>query len=116
LDALLAPGAVYEDIAQGFHGVGVEQVNGFMRELIKQQPDFNWQLATSFASASHVAAEWTWTATYTGDSPTGPVTNRRISGRGVSIAEVENGKIKRLTDYYDIGSFFRRGASDSTAK
>ena len=33
--------------------------------------------------------------------------NKRISGKGASFAEVENGKIKRFTDYYDLASLFR---------
>ena len=55
-----------------------------------------------------VALEWTWAATYTGPDPTGKrVTNRRTSGKGASFAEVENGKIKHFSDYYDLASFFR---------
>lgn len=67
-------------------------------------------------TGSHVAAEWTWTATYTGDSPIGPVTNFRGSARGALIAEIENGRIKRLTDYYDNASFFRRAPPDSATR
>lgn len=116
LDTLLAPGAVHEDIAQRFRGEGSEQVTGFMRELLKLQPDFKWQLTSSFAVGPNVAAEWTWTSTYTGPGPTGPVTNMRISGRGASVAEVENGRIKRFTDYYDNASFFPPTSKDSAGK
>ena len=46
--------------------------------------------------------------TYTGPDATGKtVTNKRISGRGASFLDVENGKIARFTDYYDLGSYFR---------
>jgi hypothetical protein len=62
-----------------------------------------------------VVAEWTWTSTFTGDSPTGPVKNQRVSGRGVSVVVIENGQIKHLTDYYDLASFFRKTSMD-TAK
>ena len=116
LDTLLALGAVHEDIAQGFRGEGADQVKAFMRELIKLEPDFNWHLTTTIADGPHIAAEWTWTATYTGPSPVGPVTTRRISGRGVAIAEVENGRIRRLTDYYDVASYFPPSATDSVGK
>jgi hypothetical protein len=30
-----------------------------------------------------------------------------MSGRGTGFAEVDNGKIKRFTDYYDMASYFR---------
>jgi ketosteroid isomerase-like protein len=32
---------------------------------------------------------------------------KRISGRGVSVVEMENGRIKRISDYYDFDSIFR---------
>lgn len=109
LDTLLGPRAVHEDLAQGFRGVGPQEVKAFLRDMLKAEPDFQWQITASFAAGPRVAAEWTWTATYTGPSPIGPVTNRRISGRGASIAEVANGKIQRFTDYYDVASYFPPG-------
>ena len=108
LDTLLAPEGIHEDIAQNFRGRGPKQVIAFMRGLIAAEPDFKWTITNSFEEGRVVALEWTWTATYTGQGPTGQkVANRRISGKGTSIAEVEDGKIKRFTDYYDIASFFR---------
>jgi hypothetical protein len=57
-------------------------------------------------SGSSIAAEWTWTATFTGDGPYGPAKDLPISGHGASIAFIENGRIKHLSDYYDTLSFF----------
>ena len=108
LDTLLAPEGIHEDIAQNFRGRGPKQVIAFMRGLIAAEPDFKWTIANSFEEGRVVALEWTWASSYSGKDPGGrQVTNRRISGRGTSIAEVEDGKIKRFTDYYDIASFFR---------
>ncbi len=105
-DRLLSPNAIHEDLAAGFRGQGAAQIASFMQEIIKQEPDFNWHITNVFVSGNSVAAEWTWTATHTGDSPSGPVVGLRISGRGSSVAIVENGRIKRFTDYYDNASFF----------
>ncbi|MBI3661529.1 MAG: ester cyclase [Acidobacteria bacterium] len=116
LDTLLTPDAVHDDIAQGFHGQGPGQIKDFMRELIKLEPDFNWRLTTVVAAGSPLAAEWTWTATYTGPSPGGPVVGRRISGQGASIVVIENGRIKRFADYYDVASFFPPMPATSTGK
>jgi steroid delta-isomerase-like uncharacterized protein len=110
-DALLAPNGVHEDIAAGFRGAGAAQVKDFMREMLKAEPDLNWQLTTIIESGPIVAAEWTWTATYTGDSPGGPVVAKRISGRGATVAVIENGQIKRFTDYYDTASYFPQTSS-----
>src|SRR5215467_5730916 len=79
-DTLLASDGTHEDIAAGYHGQGPTQIKAFMRDMLKQQPDLNWQLTTVIESGPIVAAEWTWTSTYTGDSPSGPQVARRISG------------------------------------
>jgi len=108
IDTLLAPGAIHEDVAQNFRSRTSRDVVGFMRNLIAAEPDFKWTITNSYEDGRVVALEWTWTGTYTGPDPAGkPVTGRRTSGKGASIAEVENGRIRRFTDYYDDASFFR---------
>jgi predicted ester cyclase len=74
--------------------------------MLKAQPDLEWKVTSIIESGPLVAAEWTWTSTFTGDSPSGPVVAKRISGRGASVAVIENGRIKRFTDYYDTLSYF----------
>ena len=108
IDSLLAPGATHEDIAQNFRGKGSAEVVKFMRGTVAVEPDYKWQVTNSIEDGHYVALEWTWTTTYTGPDPTGKkVTNRHLSGRGASFAEVEKGKIRRFTDYFDQTSFFR---------
>jgi len=113
LDTLLAPTGVHEDLAWGFRGEGAAAVRAFMRDVIAVSPDYKWVITRSFADGQNVAAEWTWTATYTGPSPIGPVTNQPISGRGAAIVRIEGGKIAHFTDYYDVASFFPRRTRDS---
>jgi steroid delta-isomerase-like uncharacterized protein len=108
LDSLLAPDAIHEDLAQNFRGKGSKQVAAFMRQAIAAEPNFRWKVTNSVEVGRYVVLEWTWTSTYTGPDHTGKkVTKKRISGRGASVAEVQQGKIKRFTDYYDLASFFR---------
>jgi steroid delta-isomerase-like uncharacterized protein len=113
LDTLLTPDAVHEDIAQGVHAQGPAQIKDFMRAMIEGQPDLDWRVSTVVEAGPLVAAEWMWTSTYTGDTPSGPVVRQRISGRGASMVVIENGRIKRFTDYYDLASFFPKGAAGS---
>src|SRR5258706_10326439 len=114
-DKLLTPDAVHEDVAQGVHAQGLAEIKKFMREEIEGEPDIEWGLTTVVEAVPLVAAEWTWTGTFTGDGPTGPVKGQRISGRGVSIVLPENGKIKRFTDYHDLASFFpKTSAANAT--
>ena len=108
LDTLLAPNAIHEDFAQNFRGQGKAEIVQFMRRTVAAEPDFKWQVTNSIEEGRYVALEWNWTATYSGQDPAGRlVSNRRISGRGASLAELENRKIKRFSDYFDMASLFR---------
>jgi steroid delta-isomerase-like uncharacterized protein len=108
LDKVLAPDAVHEDIALGVYAQGIAQVKDFMQKVIQSQPDLEWRVSRFVESGPVVVAEWTWTSTFTGEGPTGPVKDLRVSGRGASVVLTENGQIKHLTDYYDLPSFFRK--------
>ena len=107
-DTLLAPDGIHEDLAYNVRAKPGPQMREFMRGIIASQPDFKWQITNSIEDGRYVALEWTWTATYTGPDPKGKqVKNKPVSGRGASFIEMENGKMKRFTDYYDAPSFFR---------
>jgi steroid delta-isomerase-like uncharacterized protein len=117
LDKLLAVDAIHEDIAWGFRSQGPAQIKDSMRAMIEIEPDFDWRLTTVVDAGPVVAGEWSWTSTFTGDSPIGHVVRRRTSGRGASVVVIENGRIKRFTDYYDFASAFREApASSATSK
>jgi len=108
LDTLLTPDAIHEDPAQNFRGKGSRAVISFMRGVAATQPDYKWTVSNAMQDGNFVALEWSWTSTYSGPDPTGKrVANKPMSGRGMSIAELDDGKIKRFTDYYDMASFFR---------
>ena len=109
IDGLFPSDGIHDDIPNAVHARGPEQVKDFMKSIIAQEPDFRWQIDRVIVSGSTVAAEWTWTATFTGDGPYGPVKDLPISGRGASM--VEKGVIKQLTDYYDTLSFFPKPAA-----
>jgi steroid delta-isomerase-like uncharacterized protein len=106
-DKLLAPDALHEDLARPSREVGPAQIKQSIRAMIEAQPDLNWHLTGIADGGSVVAAEWVWTGTSAGDNRVTPAAPRRISGRGVSVVEMENGRIKRISDYYDFDSIFR---------
>jgi len=114
-DSLMAPDGTHEDIALAFIGKGPVGVKGFLNVVLSMEPDFVWKITNVIEQGPVVAAQWAWTATYTGPDPQGrPVKNVHISGRGTAVVEVENGKIKKFTDYYDVASFFPK--PDTTKK
>lgn len=116
LDTLLAPAGIHEDLAWGFRGEGPVAVRSFMRDVIAVSPDYHWEVTSSFTDGQSAVAEWTWTATFTGPSPSGPVTNQPVRGRGAAVAQIANGKIVRLSDYYDAASFFPKQVPDTARK
>ena len=108
IDTLLTADAIHEDVAQNFRGKGGKAVIAFMRGVAAAESDYKWTVSNTLEDGKYVAIEWTWSSTYTGPDPSGrQVRNRRISGRGSSVAEIDDGKIKRFTDFYDLASFFR---------
>jgi steroid delta-isomerase-like uncharacterized protein len=113
-DRFLGTTGIHEDLAEGFTGHGATETRAFMTEVTKTQPDYKWTITKIIENGNNVVAEWTWTSTYSGPGPNGPVQNVHIVGRGASVVEVEKGKIKRFTDYYDNASFFPK--ADSPAK
>ncbi|MFN2601944.1 MAG: ester cyclase [Gemmatimonadaceae bacterium] len=114
-DSLMAPDGTHEDIALGFIGKGPAGARQFLDAVLSMEPDFAWKISNVVEQGPMVAAQWTWTATYTGPDPMGrQVKNVHVSGRGTAVVEVENGKISKLTDYYDVASFFPK--PDTTKK
>ena len=106
LDKLLASDAVHEDLARPSREVGPAEIKQSLRTTMEDHPDLTWHVTSIVDGGSLLAAEWVWTGTFTGDSTVRPVAPRRISGRGVSVVVVENGRIKRFSDYYDFDSVF----------
>ena len=108
LDTLVAGKAVEEDLALDFRGEGPEGLKGFMRQTLGMIPDFNWKPTNVLADSFKVAAEWTLTGSYTGDTPKGPVRAKRFEIRGVSIVITNGRRITRFSDYYNIAEFYRQ--------
>ncbi len=108
VDTLMDPLAIHEDLGLGFRGEGLDQIKGFMRQTFAQIPDFDWRPTNILADGPEAAAEWTLAGTYSGDTPQGPVKNRRFSIRGVSVVVTDHGKIIRFSDYYNLADFHRQ--------
>src|SRR6266513_1380973 len=106
VDTLLTNDVVHEDVPFCIRATAPDGVHAFMRDLIQSSPDYVGKTTNVVDGDNALGAEWRWTATYTGDSPNGPVVGFKISGRGASIVELEKGKIKRFSNYYDEASWF----------
>jgi steroid delta-isomerase-like uncharacterized protein len=108
VDTLIDPLAIHEDLGLGFRGEGLDQIKAFMRQTFEQIPDFDWRPTNILTDGPEAAAEWTLAGTYSGDTPQGPVKNRRFSIRGVSVVVTDNGKVIRFSNYYNLAEFYRQ--------
>lgn len=111
LDSLVASDAIAENLARGFRGQGPDGFKGAMRQTLGTIPDFAWQPTTVLVDSFKVAAEWTLSGSYTGNTPRGRVRGKRFNIRGVSIVITNGRRITRASDYYDLAELYRQVAS-----
>lgn len=88
---------------------GADAVRGFFGELFAAMPDFDLTIERVVADQSTAAVKWRARATFSsapfqGIQPTG----RPVELRGVDFFEIEEGRIKRNTVFYDGAAFARQ--------
>jgi steroid delta-isomerase-like uncharacterized protein len=88
------------------HALGLEfkdkgRLTEFLAKTRELFPDSERKANTIFSSGDHVISEWTPTATQAEPFLNGRLRKVPICLQGVSVVQIENGKIKRWSDYYD---------------
>jgi steroid delta-isomerase-like uncharacterized protein len=116
LDTLIAGDAIEEDLALGFRGEDPAAFKNFMRHTLDMIPDFDWKPTNVVAEGSKLAAEWTLSGTYSGDTPSGPVKSKRFSIRGASAMVTHAARITRFSNYYSLEDFYRQVMPPAPAK
>ena len=106
--ALFTDDCVYEDVTFGVVTRGKTELRGFAHGALAAVPDFKMELSSRAAADSHGAMEWVMSGTHKGDFPGLPATGKRFSVRGASIVELQAGKIRRVSDYWDAVGFMRQ--------
>jgi steroid delta-isomerase-like uncharacterized protein len=107
--ALFADDCVFEDVTFGVVARGKEELRGFANDAFAAVPDFKYRLTSRFAAGQWAAIEWVMSGTHKGDLPGIPATGKRFSSvRGSTILELEAGKIRRESDYWDAATFMRQ--------
>jgi len=99
---------VYEDLAFGMVARGKKEINDFLKVTFVWSPDLKFELKSFFSAGGRTATEWVMTGTHAGELPGIPATGKSFSVRGVSIAELREGKVSRNTDYYNLASFLQQ--------
>lgn len=90
----------FNDHALGLDFTDKEGLTEFFEKCREYFPDTVVAANSIFECGDRVVAEWKLNATET--VPFGPTKLRKpISVRGTSIAQIQNGKVTRWSDYYD---------------
>jgi steroid delta-isomerase-like uncharacterized protein len=107
--ALFADDGVFEDVTFGVVTRGKEELRRFVIGAFAAVPDFTYGVTHRFATSHWAAIEWVMSGTQTGDFPGIPATGKRFASvRGASILELEAGKIRRESDYWDAATFMQQ--------
>jgi steroid delta-isomerase-like uncharacterized protein len=106
--SLCTDDCVYEDVTMGAVNRGKAEVKAFADAVFAAFPDFKIQLMSGFTADTWAGAEWTMSGTHRGDLPGLPATGKTFSIRGSTICELQAGKIKRNSDYWDMVTFLKQ--------
>lgn len=107
--ALFADDCVFEDVTFGVVARGKEELRSFVKGAFAAVPDFKYGVTRRFATSQWAAVEWVMSGTHEGDFAGIPATGKRFSSvRGSSILELEAGKIRRESDYWDAATFMKQ--------
>jgi len=87
---------------------GKQELKTYYNDLLAGYPDLNFKMKSCFSCDNQIATEWLMSGTHTGNSPRFKATGKRFSVQGVSIIEVQDGKITRETDYWDMCSLLKQ--------
>jgi steroid delta-isomerase-like uncharacterized protein len=109
LVSLFTDDCVFEDVTFGVVARGKDELRSFANSAFAAVPDFNYGLRRWFAASQWAVIEWVMSGTHQGDFPGMPATGKRFSSvRGSTILELDAGKIRRESDYWDAATFMKQ--------
>ena len=103
VDGLLAcftEGASYTDNFYGEHR-GREGLRAMFERMFHEGRDYAWRMDTIVETPASAAAEWTFSYVVTDAVPRSA--GRKVRFRGMSVFELEGGRIGRYREYFDTG-------------
>ena len=91
-----------------------QELEAYYNYLSTGYPDLNFEAKRCCGSGNQIATEWIMTGTHTNDTARFKATGKRFSIPGVSILEIQNRKIVRETEYWDMNSLLQQlGLTDT---
>lgn len=92
--------ATYVDNFYGPHS-GREDVRVMFERMFREGKDYRWTMDLVVSEPTRAAAEWTFGYTVTDAVPRSA--GKPVKFRGMSVFELEGGKITRYREYFDTG-------------
>lgn len=107
--SLFADTCVYEEVASGRKYKNRDKITIYIESTLSGIPDTKFETINIAANDSIAVVEWIWKGTNTvGWADMGiPATNKFFTLKGMSIMVIEDGLIRRNSDYWDWNSFIR---------
>ena len=98
--ALFTERASYTDNFYGEH-LGREKLRAMFERMFHEGRDYSWVMDSVVETPASAAAEWTFSYVVTEAVPRSA--GKKIRFRGMSIFELEGGRIARYREYFDVG-------------
>jgi steroid delta-isomerase-like uncharacterized protein len=108
IDAIFADNAAYEDVAAGQVHRGAEEIKQLLRASYAWAPDFRVTMKSLIVADDCAATEWVSEGIQTGPIGDLPASGNSFRLHGASILTFRDGKIAKVTDYYDMATFLRQ--------
>ncbi len=99
--ALFTDTASYDDLFFGPHA-GRQRLREMFERMFREGRDYTWSMTAAVEDGRRAAGEWTFSYTVTDAVPRSA--GRAIRFGGMSLFELENGKIRAYREYANLGS------------
>ena len=100
LDCFIESGR-YHDNFFGAHA-GRAALSAMFARMFREGRDYRWTMDTVVETAARAAAEWTFSYVVTEAIPRSA--GRAVRFRGMSLFELDHGKIRAYREYFDTGA------------
>ena len=95
------PDASYHDNFFGEHR-GTARLTAMFERMFHEGRDYAWKMDAVVEGADRAAAEWTFS--YVASDAIPRSAGRPVRFRGMSLFELERGRIKHYREYFDVGT------------
>ncbi|MGZ4210782.1 MAG: nuclear transport factor 2 family protein [Actinomycetota bacterium] len=104
--SFMTPDAVYADVAIAEEHKGHSEIATWVDDMADTlSSDYSFEAVSAFDTKDGYALEWIMKGTHDRSNEQLPATGKPFAIHGASVGQLEKGKIKRNTDYWNFGEF-----------